>query len=362
MQLYNKLSAKEREALLEEAGEDRLTISFYQYHQIKNTKILRNHLFIAWDELEVLGRIYIASEGINAQLSVPAKRFNAFKEHLDSISFLNGIRLNVAIEQDMKSFLKLKVKIRKKIVADGLNDETFDVTNKGVHLKAKEFNEIISQEDTILIDMRNHYESEVGHFEGAVTPDVDTFRESLPIIAEDIKGHEEDKNIVMYCTGGIRCEKASAYFKHKGFKKVYQLEGGIINYVRQINDEGLENKFKGKNFVFDQRKAERVSEDIISQCHQCGKPADSHTNCANMMCHLLFIQCEECAKEMEGCCSTECIDIIHLPEDQQKELRKGKYNSNQIFKKGRSEALTFKKAAEKASVRDIDAFVKQPIS
>ncbi|MEO9532613.1 MAG: rhodanese-related sulfurtransferase [Crocinitomicaceae bacterium] len=345
MQLYNKLSAKEREALIDEAGQDRLTISFYQYHQIKNPEIFRNHLFLAWDALDVLGRIYVAKEGINAQLSVPAPKFEAFKAHIDSISFLEGIRLNIAVEQYNKSFLKLKIKVRDKILADGLTDETFDVTNKGKHLKAKEFNELISQEDTLLIDMRNHYETEIGHFEGAITPDVDTFRDSLPEIVKDyVEENKEDKNIVMYCTGGIRCEKASAYFKHLGAEKVYQLEGGIIEYVRQVKEEGIENKFIGKNFVFDDRMAERISDDVIANCHQCGTPCDTHVNCANVHCNLLFIQCEECNKKMENCCTTECIDIIHLPEDQQKELRKGKTNSNKIFKKGRSEKLPFTKA------------------
>lgn len=343
MQLYNKLSAEERAALIDKAGEDRLTISFYQYHHIENTQIFRDHLFLNWDALDVLGRIYVAKEGINAQLSVPAKKFNEFKAHLDSIDFLKDVRLNIAIEQDNKSFLKLKVKIRSKIVADGLNDDTFDVTNIGIHLKAKDFNEIIEREDTLLIDMRNHYESEIGHFKNAMTPDVDTFRDSLPIITESIKGHEEDRNIVMYCTGGIRCEKASAYFKHKGFKNVYQLEGGIINYARQIHDENLENKFLGKNFVFDERKSERVSEVIVSNCHQCGAPADEHVNCANQACHLLFIQCDACKAKMDMCCSVECQEINALPEEKQKELRKGITVSNKIFKKGRSEVLKFKK-------------------
>lgn len=343
MQLYNKLSAEERAALIDEAGEDRLTISFYQYHQIKNTQIFRDHLFLNWDPIGVLGRIYVASEGINAQLSVPAQNFNDFKSHLDSIDFLKDVRLNIAIEQDNKSFLKLKIKIRSKIVADGLNDDTFDVTDKGIHLKAQEFNDIIEQEDTILIDMRNHYESEIGHFKNAQTPDVDTFRDSLPIISESIKGHEEDRNIVMYCTGGIRCEKASAYFKHKGFKNVFQLEGGIINYARQVESENLENKFLGKNFVFDHRKSERISDVIVSNCHQCGAPCDNHTNCANEACHLLFIQCEACAKKMDACCSDKCMEIHSLPYEKQKELRKGKSASNKIFKKGRSAVLKFKK-------------------
>jgi UPF0176 protein len=343
MQLYNKLSAEEREKLIDESGEDRLTISFYQYHQIKNTEIFRNYLFIHWDAQEVLGRIYIASEGINAQLSVPSKRFYEFKDFLDSIPFLKDIRLNIAIEQDNKSFLKLKVKVRDKIVADGLNDDTFDVTNKGIHLKAKEFNEIISLENTVLVDMRNHYESEIGHFQGAITPDVDTFRDSLPIIEEDLKDHKEDKNLVMYCTGGIRCEKASAYYKHKGFKNVFQLEGGIIEYVRQVKEEGLENKFLGKNFVFDQRRGERVSEDVIAQCHQCGASCDDHVNCANEACHLLFIQCESCKEKMNHCCSDECKSIYELPAEKRKALRKGFTVSNKIFKKGKSPVLKFKK-------------------
>ncbi|WP_271405631.1 oxygen-dependent tRNA uridine(34) hydroxylase TrhO [Tenacibaculum soleae] len=343
MQLYNKLSAKERAALIDEAGKDRLTISFYQYYKIENPQVFRDKLFIEWNELDVLGRTYVSYEGINAQISVPAENFLKLKEQLDAISFLKDIRLNVAVEQDNKSFLKLKVKVRNKIVADGLNDNTFDVTNKGIHLNAKEFNEMLANPNTVCVDMRNHYESEIGHFDGAITPDVDTFRDSLDIIEEDLKDNKEDKNLLMYCTGGIRCEKASAYYKHKGFKNVFQLEGGIIEYTRQVKDEGIENKFIGKNFVFDHRRAERITDDVISNCHQCGKACDTHTNCANEACHLLFIQCSECAEKTENTCSTNCQEIIQLSFEEQKELRKGKGNSNKIFKKGRSEVLKFKK-------------------
>lgn len=343
MQLYNTLSAKEREALIEEAGLERLTISFYQYARIGNPSIFRNHLFIHWNELDVLGRIYVAHEGINAQLSVPAVNFNAFKAHLDSITFLENVRLNIAIEQDNKSFLKLKVKVREKIVADGLNDDSFDVTNKGIHVDAVKFNELIEDSDTILVDMRNHYESEIGHFKNAITPDVDTFRDSLDIIEKDLADHKEDKKLVMYCTGGIRCEKASAYYKHKGFKNVYQLEGGIIEYTRQVKNLNLENKFLGKNFVFDHRRGERITDDVIANCHQCGSPCDNHVNCANEACHLLFIQCDACAEAMNNCCSVDCKEIHELPFEEQKKLRKGKVVSNKIFKKGRSEVLKYKK-------------------
>ena len=343
MQLYNKLSAIERAALIADAGKDRLTISFYQYYKIENPQLLRDKLFLEWNALDVLGRIYVSYEGINAQLSVPSENFYALKDQLDAISFLKDIRLNVAVEQDNKSFLKLKVKVRNKIVADGLDDDTFDVTAKGVHLNAAEFNAMLANPDTVCVDMRNHYESEIGHFDGAVTPDVDTFRDSLDIIEEDLKDNKEDKNLLMYCTGGIRCEKASAYYKYKGFKNVFQLEGGIIEYTRQVKEEGIENKFIGKNFVFDHRRAERITDDVVSKCHQCGKACDEHTNCANEACHLLFIQCDECSEAMENTCSTDCQEIIQLSFEEQKELRKGKGNSNKIFKKGRSEVLKFKK-------------------
>ena len=342
MQLYNTLSAKERAQLIEEAGQERLTLSFYQYAQLGNPQLFRDYLFLHWNPLEVLGRIYVAKEGINAQLSVPAAQFEAFKVTLDEISFLEGVRLNIAIEQDNKSFLKLTIKVRNKIVADGLEDQSFDVTEKGKHVNAHEFNTLLSDENTICVDMRNHYESEIGHFDSAITPDVDTFRDSLPIIEEELADHKEDKKLLMYCTGGIRCEKASAYLKHQGFKNVYQLEGGIIEYARQVKAQELENKFIGKNFVFDERRGERISEDVIAQCHQCGAACDTHVNCVNEACHLLFIQCESCHEKMNQCCSTACQEIASLPLEEQRKLRKGQHNSNKIFKKGRSEVLKFK--------------------
>lgn len=349
MQLYNTLSAEERAELIEQAGENRLTLSFYAYAKIENPQQFRDDLFLAWDALDALGRTYVAHEGINAQMSVPASKFEAFRQTLEAYDFMKGIRLNVAVEQDNLSFLKLTVKVRNKIVADGLNDDTFDVTNKGIHLRAKEFNQLLEDPNTVVVDFRNHYESEVGHFVGAITPDVDTFRESLPIIKEQLEEIKEEKNLLMYCTGGIRCEKASAYFKHHGFKNVYQLEGGIIEYTRQVKDEGLESKFIGKNFVFDHRLGERITDDVIANCHQCGKPCDVHVNCANEACHLLFIQCDECAENMHGCCSTECLEVIQLPVEEQKNLRKGVQKGNLIFKKGRSESLKFKKNVEGAA-------------
>lgn len=341
MALYNRIDKKLLKERMQHIPYQRTTLSFYQYHQIADPSTFRDELYKKLESVEVWGRIYVANEGINAQISVPSKSLNDFCSLLYSIPFLDGVRLNIAVEDDGKSFFKLKILVRKKIVADGLNDDTFDVTNSGKHLDAISFNKLANNPDTVIVDMRNHYESEVGHFKNAVLPDVDTFRESLPVVVKMLED-KKDQNVIMYCTGGIRCEKASAWMKHNGFKNVFQLNGGIIEYARQVNEQGLENKFVGKNFVFDERLGERISEDIISVCHQCGKACDTHTNCKNDGCHLLFIQCEECATKLNGCCSEECKDIIALPEDQQKELRKGINKGRQVFKKGRSEKILFK--------------------
>ena len=290
-------------------------------------------MFLRFSQLEVVGRIYVAQEGINAQLALPSIHFEAFKAAVYTIDFLKGIRLNIAIEEKQKSFIKLDIKVRAKIVADGIEDPTFSLQNSGKYLDAAAWNEMMEKPDSVVIDMRNHYESEVGRFEGASCPDTDTFREELARVL-DLYKEEKDKPILMYCTGGIRCEKASAWMKHNGYNEVYHLEGGIINYVNQVNASSLDNKFKGVNFVFDQRLAERITEDVIAQCHQCGEPADKHINCANTGCHLLFIQCDACAAKFEHCCSEECKAVIHLDAETQVQLRKGK-PAGRIFSKGR---------------------------
>ncbi len=301
----------------------RTTLSFYRYIKIENPEELRIQLLREWGELGVFGRIYLAYEGVNAQLSVPEFNFEKFKLQLDSVSYLKDMPLKIAIEDDGKSFYQLTIKVRPKIVADGLDDASFDTSNVGKHLSAVEFNEALEDPNVVVVDVRNHYESEVGHFENALLPDADTFKEELPMIV-DMLQDKKDKKILLYCTGGIRCEKASAYLKHKGFVDVNQLFGGIISYAREVKQLGIESKFKGKNFVFDARLGERISEEIISSCHQCGKPSDRHINCANDACHLLFIQCESCAKEFDNCCTRECQELSKLPEEEQRRLRKEK--------------------------------------
>lgn len=312
----------------------RTTISFYNYFFIEDPVQFRDELFIHLQKAGVLGRIYVANEGINAQVSVPNENVNAFRDYLYSIDGCRDIRLNIAVDDNGKSFFVLDIKVRKRIVADGIQDPAFDMRNKGKYVNAEEFNKLTSDPHTVVIDMRNHYEFEVGHFKDAVEVPSDTFRQQLPM-AVDMMSADKDRNIIMYCTGGIRCEKASAFMLHNGFSNVFHLEGGIINYSRQVREKGLENKFIGKNFVFDERLGERITEDIIATCHQCGKPCDTHVNCKSDACHLLFIQCPECAASFEDCCSKECQDFIHLPSEQQKEIRRGIDKGQNIFNKSR---------------------------
>lgn len=317
---YDKATLRKR---LEAEKFIRKTVSFYRYVIIDEPELMRDELYRDWSEMGIFGRVYVAREGINAQINIPEHHVETFKKQLYLREEFNGIPFKWAVEDDGKSFLKLIIRVKKKIVADGLDDNAFDVTNVGQHLTAKEFNEAMEKPGAIVVDMRNHYESEVGKFINAFTPQADTFKEELPMVLDELKGKEGQK-ILMYCTGGVRCEKASAFLKHHGFKDVNQLHGGIIDYVRQIKNEELPSKFIGKNFVFDERVGERITEDVIAECHQCSKKCDNHVNCANDDCHLLFIQCDDCAAKYKGCCTPKCQHIASLPLEEQKKLRKGK--------------------------------------
>ena len=332
--LHNRVSNEELKQRLMEEPFRRITISFYCYFPIVNPQEFRDFLYKNLDAIKVFGRIYIAKEGINAQISVPEENMDPFRNFLYSIEALNGLRLNVAVDDDGKSFWVLKIKVREKIVADGIDDPDFSVEKKGKYVNAEQMNALLQDPETIIVDMRNHYEYEVGHFTKALEVPSDTFREQLPMAADMMKGNES-KNIIMYCTGGIRCEKASAYMLHKGFHNVFHLEGGIINYAKQIKEQELESKFIGKNFVFDNRLGERITDDVIANCHQCGKPCDTHTNCKNDGCHLLFIQCEDCAKAYNACCSTACKETLEMPIERRKEIRKGVENGQNIFNKSK---------------------------
>ena len=341
--LHNRVNRRELKARLQEDPEKRVTLSYYKYVQLPDPHTFRDELYRVYSELGVLGRIYVAREGVNAQLSVPESQFSGFKKAMDDFGMFPNLRLNIAVEAEGKSFFALAIKVRDKIVADGIDDPIFDPSQTGQHLSAAAFNYLSEDPNTIVVDMRNHYESEVGHFKNAVLPDVATFREELPMVP-DLLADKKARNIVMYCTGGIRCEKASAYMKYRGFENVFQLEGGIIEYARQVQAQGLENKFLGKNFVFDERLGERISPEVIAHCHQCGAVADTHVNCANDHCHILFIQCNSCRSAFEGCCSDTCRDFMasYTPEER-RELAKTTVFNGTKFGKGVYKA--FRKSA-----------------
>lgn len=318
----------------------RTTLSFYRYVRISDPKAMRDELFMKLSEFGCLGRIYVASEGINAQMNVPKANWEKFDTYIQGKMEFADIPYKIAVEEGEISFYKLTIKVKEKIVADGLDDASFDVTKTGEYLTAKEMNDYIDDPDTVIVDMRNGYESEVGHFEKAITPDVDTFREELKVTPELLKVHK-NKKIALYCTGGIRCEKASAWLKHNGFENVKHLKGGIIDYKRQVEEEGLQNKFKGKNFVFDERMGERISDEIISYCHLCSKEkSDTHIHCKNQACHVLFLCCEKCLEKKKGYCSYKCMTFDILPEGVKKRLTKNNHKKKlEQFKKHRLKSV-----------------------
>lgn len=323
--IKNKLSKAECQAQLQKETFERTTLSFYRYVTIENPLAFRDQIYQEWSELGLLGRVYLAAEGVNAQISVPTHQMEAFRENLDRHPEFKDMFLNIALEHN-DSFIKLCIKVKKVILADGIPEGEFDLSNPGKHLSALEVNELIDSGATV-IDMRNHYESRIGKFEGAIVPDCDTFEEEVPMVLEMLEG-KEDENILLYCTGGIRCEKVSSYYKKKGFKNVHQIKGGIINYAQQCKTLGIPSKFKGANFVFDERMAERITDDVLAECDQCESTCDTYTNCKNAACNLLFIQCPSCKERMEGACTPECLDIVRLPEAEKKAYYAAQRSSN----------------------------------
>lgn len=310
MFLYNRLGREQLVGRLHAEPFARKTLSFYRYIPFHDPLLFRDELYETFDAMHCLGRIYIAHEGINAQMSVPEPHIEEFIAFLDSVNELKNMPLKWAIEDNGESFLKLKIKIRSKIVADGIPDDLIDLQQIGTHLSPIEFHELAGRPEVLVVDMRNRYESDVGRFEHAICPDVANFRESVNTVVEQLSD-QKDKKILLYCTGGVRCEKASAWMRHHGFKDVNQLHGGIIAYASEIRQLGLNSRFIGKNFVFDERLGERITPDVLGRCHLCGTSCDTHYNCVWDPCHKLFIQCDSCRESFSACCSQDCKDLLH---------------------------------------------------
>ncbi len=315
--MYQKVNKKSKEELLRDLEQEdfsRKTLSFYKYVKIADPKKMRDFLFDKFTELGCLGRIYVAHEGINAQMNVPEHNFEKFDKLIQGSKEFAGVPYKIAVEEKGKSsFLKLIIKVRPKIVADGLDDATFDPGNTGEYAEAEEVNDMINRGVTV-IDMRNMYEAAIGHFENAKIMNVDTFREQLAKVHDMFKD-KKDEEVLLYCTGGIRCEKASAWMKHNGFKNIKHIKGGIINYAHRVKELGLQNKFKGKNFVFDERMGEKVGDEIIAFCQVCEKnKCDDYIHCKNQSCHVLFICCKDCENKLNGYCGRICNVCDKFPK------------------------------------------------
>ena len=273
---------------------------YYQYVPISDPDAYRaaQHLFCL--EHNLLGRIIIASEGLNGTISGLAADCEAYMTWLKTDPRFANIDFKIE-KNDAHTFQKLHVRVKNEIVNSDLPVNPLQRT--GVHLNPEAFKKIKNDPDVVLVDMRSNYEHSVGKFKGAITFDIENLRE-LPEHVQEI-AHLKDKKIITYCTGGIKCEKASAYLLERGFENVYQLHGGIIRYGLEAEGED----FDGKCYVFDDRltvDVNKVNPAVISRCHVCGTPSERMVNCANSDCNAHLPLCENCGEEMDGTCSEAC--------------------------------------------------------
>ena len=276
-------------------------VAFYKYADLKDPEAFRKDHLEFCKSLGIKGRILVAEEGINGSVSGTEGQIERYKSHLSSIQEFKGIEFKED-ECLMHPFNKIKIRVKPELVRF---EQPVSYKNAGKHLSPEEFLTMSQQEDTILLDARNSYESRVGKFKKAITLDIKTFRE-FPKVLELIKD-KKDKKILMYCTGGIRCEKASALLKKEGFSDVYQLHGGILNFRKSPPN----TIWEGKCFVFDKRLISEINdskEKPITECDICGIPCDLYKNCRNKDCDKLSVICLDCEKSLGGCCSKECFD------------------------------------------------------
>lgn len=327
--LHNVLDSKSLKQRLSEEKTKRITLSFYSYTPIEHLHEFRDQFYRNLRDIKALGRIYIATEGINAQMSIPTSQYKALQQIIQT--HFPTATINPALN-DHCSFIKLIVKVKSHIVADGLKHyKKKNHKPNSKHVNADTWNTLLEQPDTVVVDIRNRYEHEVGHFQGALRMPTDTFRDQMQKLPQTLEPYKKQK-LLLYCTGGIRCEKASAHLMDHGFHNIVQLKGGIIGYTQQVKQQSLDNHYIGKNFVFDQRLSESVTKHVLGTCYTCGAACDYHLNCAWMGCHVLFIQCENCRSSMSSCCSKECQEKHHLPNEKQKHLLKESHGAHKRYK------------------------------
>ncbi|MBC5993323.1 oxygen-dependent tRNA uridine(34) hydroxylase TrhO [Pontibacter cellulosilyticus] len=275
---------------------------YYCYTQIENAEAYRDEHHLLCLELNLLGRIIVSDEGLNGTVSGLKEDCDEYMRRLHADPRFGHTDFKVD-PSDVHAFTKLHVRYKPEIVHSGLRH--IDPNQRtGVHLSPQEFKELKDKEDVVVLDVRSDYEHSVGRFKNAVTLDIENFRE-FPDKVDELKEKYKDKKILTYCTGGIKCEKASAFLLEQGFENVYQLHGGIIKYGMEAGGED----FEGKCYVFDNRVAvdvNKVNPTVVSTCHVCGTKSDRMVNCANPVCNLHVPICENCGVELDGACSVEC--------------------------------------------------------
>lgn len=288
----------------------RKIISLYQYFTVYNPESMSSIIKKVLKKYDVLGRIYISKEGINIQISVPKRNIKYVVNFFRNMNaFTKKININFSIENQGMAFWKLQVKVRRQLVSNNFYSLPILGVLEKKYLNAFEVNKIFYNTNTVFVDIRNHYEYEIGHFQNALEIPANTFREQLDKLKDFLKPYIH-KKIVLYCTGGIRCEKAAALLTKHNFQNIYQIYGGILGYINQVKKNNLSMYFKGKIFVFDERLTERITKDVFSICRNCKKITDrAHINCLNSFCHRLFIQCLSCSKKFKSYCSEKCLNI-----------------------------------------------------
>ncbi|KAI8361223.1 Rhodanese-like domain-containing protein [Mortierella sp. GBAus27b] len=299
------------------------TLTLYTVTPIPEDRLedLREEIFLQLVQYDITGRVYVAKDGINLHLCTPVEHMEALQSTIQELVLdrygkgLDGAIWNFSCEEPgERVFERLRVAVKSQLVADGrLGSWSVQDSAPPQYLEPAEFHARLDQVGgkTLLVDMRNHFENEVGRFETSIKMDCTTFRENMDLLDELLEGRDKSEEIMMVCTGGIRCSISGRYLKQKGYKDVKMLKGGITSYGRWIrSNPEVKSHFVGKNFTFDGRRGERITQDVISTCHQCHSPHDHITNCANTRCHVLFIQCPNCRQKWSNTCGPECQEAV----------------------------------------------------
>jgi len=306
-------------------------LAYYSIVKVENPleEVARHKEF--FKNRDFRGRIYISEQGINGQASGLSEHAEEYKVWMKENPTFKEMPFKVH-GADEHAFAKMTVKYRKELVATGC---PVDFSEVGQHVSPKVWKKMLDErdEDTVILDVRNDYEWKVGHFEGSELPKLSTFRQ-FPEYAKKLKNERAPKKVMMYCTGGIRCEFFSAILKKEGIDEIYQLDGGVINYGEKEKGDG----WKGKLFVFDDRLVIPVGEEKapISHCKYCQTPKDTYFNCANMDCNELFICCHDCITSHKGCCSSDCEEHgrVRAFKDDGKPFRKWDHKEKLAWKNG----------------------------